>query len=216
MAIIWLFQSRDAGSIPATRSRQKTIEYSVVFCWIVSDTQTKLKQRDRHVRIASLYNIISMHEKHYLVKEYMSTRGITISETATLRDAVALMLNEKTNGAVVTNGKKIVGILSSWDIITQVVPDYLESDEHLAAFEAESIFAKRVKDTSEIQVKEFMTKTVHTVKEAHTLVEAATLLAEHGIRQLPVVNEQNEMVGYINRTDIKRAIGDVLWIPDQE
>lgn len=152
-------------------------------------------------------------EKKYFVKEYMSTRHVTISKSATLREAVELMIREKTNGLVITNGnREVVGILSSWDIIKQVVPDYLEDEEHLASFEAESVFVKRTQEVADDPVERFMTKNVHKVKATDTLMEAAALLAEHGIRQLPVVDENEKLVGYINRTDIKRAVGDVLGI----
>lgn len=143
----------------------------------------------------------------------MSTRQLTIDKHKTLREAVEMMLKEKTNGLVVTNGdNKVIGILSSWDIIKQVVPDYLEDEGHLGSFEAQEVFARRVLDVADDPVDLFMTKNVHTVKPTDTLMEAAALLAEHGIRQLPVVDDTGMLLGYINRTNIKEAIGDVLGL----
>ena len=91
-----------------------------------------------------------MVQKKFLVGEYMSTRHVTISRTATLRDAVERMIKEETNGLVVVDTEnKVVGILSSWDVIKQIVPDYLETEDNLAAFEAESVFAKRVAEVKD-------------------------------------------------------------------
>lgn len=143
----------------------------------------------------------------------MSTRRITIEKTATLAEAVKHMITEKTNGLVVTNSKNgIEGIISSWDIIKHVVPDYLENEDNLSSFEAEEVFAARVKQVANDVVEKFMTKNVHTAHPADTLMDAASVLAEQGIRQLPIVNDQGVFIGYINRTDIKRAIGEVLNI----
>jgi CBS domain-containing protein len=43
-------------------------------------------------------------------------------------------------------------------------------------------------------------------------MEAAAILSEFRIRQLPVVNTKKELVGYINRTNVKRAFCDILGI----
>lgn len=143
----------------------------------------------------------------------MSTRQISIKKTATLKEAVAIMIAEKTNGLVVTeNGGTITGIISSWDVIKHVVPDYLENEDHLSSFEAEDFFASRIKEVANDQIEKFMTKNVHMAHPNDTLMEAAAILAEHGIRQLPVSDDNGKFIGYINRTDIKRAIGNVLDI----
>ena len=41
-------------------------------------------------------------------------------------------------------------------------------------------------------------------------MEAAALLSTFHIRQLPVVDNDGNLVGYINRTDIKLAVGRAL------
>ncbi|MDD2807654.1 MAG: CBS domain-containing protein [Patescibacteria group bacterium] len=154
-----------------------------------------------------------MEEKKFYVKDFMSTRQISIKKTATLKEAVAVMITEKTNGLVVTNGENnIAGIISSWDIVKHVVPDYLENEDHLSSFEAEAVFTSRVNEVANDSIENFMTKNVHTAHPSDTLMEAAAILAEHGIRQLPVIDENKKYIGYINRTDIKRAIGDILNI----
>ena len=151
--------------------------------------------------------------EHYFVKDWMSQRGLSISKDVSLKEAVQIMIREKTNGLVVTEDDKVVGIVSSWDLIRHVVPDYLEDEGgSLGSFEAEPEFAKRAQQVAEDKVEKLMTKNVHTVKPDDTLMEAATMLSEHGIRQLPVVDDNFKLIGYINRTDLKAAIGDVLDI----
>lgn len=143
----------------------------------------------------------------------MRSEVVTLPPTATMREAVETMLRTKTNGTVVVdNSHKVVGILSSWDFIQYIVPDYLEEDKHLAAFESGDVFVERVKELQNDPISKFMSSKVHTCKADHSLMEAATLLSEFRIRQLPVVDDKGILVGYINRTDIKKAIADVLGI----
>jgi len=154
-----------------------------------------------------------MAEKKYLVSDYMQTKTVTLSPNSTLKEAVAVMIQAKTNGAVVVDeNKKVVGILSSWDIIEYIVPNYLEEDRHLASFESADVFEQRVVELQNDPISKFISKEVHTSKADHSIMEAATLLSEFHIRQLPVVDDNGILVGYINRTDIKLAIGAILGI----
>ena len=149
----------------------------------------------------------------YAVSHYMHTKVITASSDITLKEAVEIMLKSETNGLVVVDKEqRVVGILSSWDIIQYIVPDYLEEDRHLASFEAGDIFFSRIQDTKDHPIEKFMTHHVHVVHPDSSLIEAAALLSEHRIRQLPVVDEHGVLVGYLSRTNIKKAIGDGLGL----
>lgn len=149
----------------------------------------------------------------FTVKDYMREDVIDIKETSSLKDAVASMVQKKTNALVVTDDDRhVTGIITSWGIIESIVPDYLEEDKHLAAFEAGHIFAKRVNQLADTPVKELMSTNVHVIQPDDSLMHTATQISQFHIRQLPVVNKEGILVGYINHTDIKHAIADVLEI----
>lgn len=154
--------------------------------------------------------------KRYLVKDYMHTPVYSIPTTATMKEAVEAMIEHRTNGLLVVDSKgHLAGILSGWDVISFIVPEYIEKDLHLASFEDQDLFETRIHELKNANVTEFMTSNVHTTQPSHSLMEAASLLSEFRIRQLPVVDDHGNLCGYINRTDIKRAIGDILGIHPQ-
>lgn len=146
------------------------------------------------------------------MKDYMRASVVSVLSDTTIREAVTIMTKKKTNGLVVVDdAHRVVGMLSSWDIIQFIVPDYLEEDKHLASFESGDVFAERICALAERPISDCMTaKKIHTIKKDKTLMEAITLLSEFHIRQLPVVDEDGVLVGYLNRTDVKLAISDVL------
>lgn len=147
----------------------------------------------------------------YLVSDFMNTRVVSIPATATFKEALHAMNIKSTNGLVVVHpDNTVAGILSSWDLIEHLVPDYLEADKHLATFEAGEVFEERAKEIANDPISQFMSAGVHTVRPTDTLMGAAAMLSEFHIRQLPVVDDHGKLVGYINRTDIKRAMGDIL------
>lgn len=146
-----------------------------------------------------------------LVSEYMQTKIATAHPQDTVADVVKQMIDRKTNGLVVIDDEGcLVGILSSWDIIKHIVPDYLENEEHLAGFEAAEVFRNRIESIQNDPIEKFMTRNVKFGKKETTLIEAAALLTKFHIRQLPIVDDSNHLIGYINRTDIKLAAGEIL------
>ena len=145
----------------------------------------------------------------YTVFDSMQKQVVTIAETATFKEAVKKMIYAKTNGLVVTNEREeIKGILSSWDLIKHLVDDkyatVVESDENLE---------RRINAIADDPIMKFVTTRVVTVNQNDPLLKAARLLAEFNIRQLPVVDDDQKLVGYINRTDLKKAVGEILGIP---
>lgn len=150
-------------------------------------------------------------EDAYLVKDWMQIDTKTVHHDTSIKDTVNIMMSEKTNGLVVVDDDHhVIGIVSSWDIIKYIVPDYLEGDKHLAAFESPDVFVKRIVHVQHEPIEQCMTCCVHVIEEERPLMEAITLLAEHHIRQLPVVDKQNVLVGYLNRTDVKKAVWHVM------
>lgn len=149
------------------------------------------------------------------VKDYMTTPVVTITKDHTIQEAVNVMNQHDTNGLIVVGddnqSHKIFGVLSSYDILKYLIPDYLEEDKHLASFEPSELFIKRATDIKNHKVSECMTvKRVHTVTPDDSLIEAAALLTEYRIHRLPVVDEKNNLIGYLSKSDVKRALGKIF------
>lgn len=58
-----------------------------------------------------------------------------------------------------------------------------------------------------MQAYEIMVNNVFKVKETDTIRSILTRFIEHRISGLPIVNERNEIVGYVSDGDIMRYIG---------
>ena len=59
-------------------------------------------------------------------------------------------------------------------------------------------------------VEEIMQTTVYTLKPTDKVMDAVRLMREKKIRHLPIVNEQNEVVGIVTDHDIKKALPSCL------
>lgn len=153
------------------------------------------------------------------VQDYIRRNVITIAHDATFREALETMVQKKTNGLIVLNDSgKAIGTIDSFNLIDQMVPDYLSDDPSLAQFATENVFHKAVSEILSKAVSEMMEYTGDIcVHEDDSMVYAATLASKHNFRYIPVIADDcDELVGLISRTDIKRAMAALLGIDDNK
>jgi IMP dehydrogenase len=111
----------------------------------------------------------------------MITKPITLDPDRTIDEAQELMRQYRISGFPITEGSKLVGILTNRDL-------------------------RFVKDTR-IRVREVMTSTnLVTVPEGTTLEQAAEILHKHRIEKLLVVNGAGELRGLITVKDIQKKL----------
>lgn len=109
----------------------------------------------------------------------------TILPSDSVYDAIKKM-SEKSIGALpVVDGDKLVGIISERDYARKIILDNRSSRETL--------------------VKEIMTSKVFYIKPEQKIEESMTLMTEHRIRHLPVVDE-GRLVGMISVGDVVKYI----------
>lgn len=103
---------------------------------------------------------------------------VTLEQDARLRDALALMKEHKIGGIpIVDNDRNLVGIITNRDL--------------------------RFQKNIDVPVKDIMTSDrIVTTKEGTSLVKAEEILQEHKIEKLPVVDDNNKLVGLITYRDI--------------
>jgi acetoin utilization protein AcuB len=132
-----------------------------------------------------------------LVKDIMTPKPITIDPDKTLHDALRIMYQHDIRRLPVTEGKKLVGIISDRDIKQVVgrptVVSRLTSEEEL-----------------KLSVREVMTRNVVTVEHDTDLREAIELMVENKFGGLPVVDRDQNVVGIVSEIDILRYSLDLI------
>lgn len=151
-----------------------------------------------------------------LVKDVMRTELTLFTPEMQFREVVQHFLEKDMESTAVVEdarSKKLVGVVSLFDLIERLVPEYLEADPTAAVFEAEGFFRSAVEKVASIPVREVMKAPVHFVHPNHTLIEVATLISKYKLRSVPVLQDGTDtIVGYVSRRDIKEAIGKVLGL----
>ncbi|MDP3970338.1 MAG: CBS domain-containing protein [bacterium] len=151
-----------------------------------------------------------------LVQDHIRRHIITISQNATFREALTIMINNKTNGLIVVDNKnKPVGYIDSFSLVQESIPAYLKDNVTLAQFEPAGVFKKAIEKVDHHKVRDMM-EDLHGVqiKEDDPIILAAALASKNNLRYIPVVDDDGYLVGLVSRTDVKRAMAELLGIKD--
>jgi len=142
-------------------------------------------------------------------------KAVLIGKDAVFVDALRKMIIDKTNSLLVVNKTgKLIGEMQSFDLIRQIVPGYVVSDEIAAHFATEEIFKDACEAAKTIPIEKFMNKDPKTITLKSSLVEAAVIAMAHGQSRIPVVDEQHQPLGVLSRTELKQVIGKFINIEE--
>ncbi len=119
------------------------------------------------------------------------TDPFSLSQEHTLADADALMSKYRISGVPITEGRKLVGIITNRDL------------------KFETDFSKKIKDS-------MTSENLVTAKEGITLEEAKQILAKSRKEKLPIVDDDFSLKGLITIKDIEKAIKYPLAAKDAQ
>jgi acetoin utilization protein AcuB len=129
------------------------------------------------------------------VRDRMSSPAVTITPNTTLQDALNLMHEHRFRRLPVVDEKgRLVGIVSERDLLYASPPPATL----LNGLELNHVLSK-------LQIEEVMTQDVITTTPDAFVEDVARLMVENKIGGLPIVDEDNQVVGVITETDVFRA-----------
>lgn len=118
------------------------------------------------------------------LNEIMVKRSITVKPTTSLLDARDILFKHKIRRLIVLGTKnKPVGIITEKDI-------------------AKTVYSQGGKSIKSIQVKDFMSKKLVTVRKSATVYDCAKLMKNKKISSIIVLNEKGALEGLVTKTDL--------------
>ena len=138
-----------------------------------------------------------------LVQDYMTRHPIMIAPEAAASEAEQLMSeNELRHLPVVGDGKRLLGLITPQRLALK--PDTLAS---LNVWEITRFLA-------DLRVKDLMLPAdqVYTIAPDQAVERAARTMAEHRIGCLPVLEEDNVVLGILTEVDLLRCLQDALGL----
>lgn len=133
-----------------------------------------------------------------IVRQVMTTDPVTVRAGTSVKDALRLIdENDISSMPVVDNSRRVVGVVSEADLIR----DLVSPDPRL-----HEIPVANPAPPSHRYVDELMTRHAVTVRAETDLAVAVDLVTSLGIKCLPVVDEDDILVGVVARRDVVRML----------
>jgi len=125
-----------------------------------------------------------------LVKDFMTPKEEVTSPQDSVLSAIELMVDNDVGSVIVEEDDRVVGIFTERDLLRR----YLQSQSK----------------TLYMSVGEVMSRPVVTISPEDTLSNAFRIMAEKDIRHLPVVDDQQRLVGYLTWRNMFQYISKEL------
>ena len=129
------------------------------------------------------------------VHEVMTDRPRCVTPETPISEAAQLMESEDVGSLPVLDGDQLAGVVTDRDIVVRAIA--------------------KGKDPRGMPVHEISTRDPVTVRADEDLSEALKLMASYQVRRLPVVDEENRLVGVLAQADValeakEKAVGEVV------
>lgn len=148
------------------------------------------------------------------VKEAMEKNVITFHADDKIVDVSQSLRKHKISGApIIDENNKVIGIISEGDImrllevhsprLNLILPsplDWIELPIRMK-YEFDEI-AEDMNRAASVHISEIMTKEIVSITEDADISDAAKLMDTHSVNRLPVLNDNNELIGIVTRGDI--------------
>ncbi len=141
------------------------------------------------------------------VGEVMSKHVVTAKETATVRDLWKLLFAKHINAIPVVDAKKkIAGIVTKEDLLKALYPDYQEYFVDVTGISDFELMEEKVRDMGDTKIAKIMCKRVIYTRDETPVMRALSRMIVRSLNQLPVITEDDEVIGMVTKGDIFYAL----------
>ena len=137
----------------------------------------------------------------------MKPEVISIRDTATLGEAIDLFIEKRVGLLpVVDEQSRLVGLLALRDVLQLAFPSFIEMIEDYDFVHDFGALEQRAIDHQlyESPISEHMSETVSAESDTG-LLRAEAMMRQHNIRDLPIVDAENRLVGLASWVDVGTA-----------
>ena len=137
------------------------------------------------------------------VSSSMTARVVTITGDESIFTAKDLMAKHRIRHLpVVTEGDKLVGIVTDRDIRSALPYDLLKGVDN----------KEELEKAAALKIKDIMTREPKTISPLDTIQDALLLIQKERVGAFPVVNDAGKLKGVLSTRDLLRAFTNVLGI----
>jgi CBS domain-containing protein len=143
----------------------------------------------------------------------MTKDVVTVGRTTNVAEIASILKKRRITGVPVVDAeRRLLGVVTHEELINIFVPHYLSMFDELAflddldAIEAQTMAGI---EPSLFLAEDVMVSDPTTVKPETSIMKVASLMVNRKLVLVPVVDEDNRVVGVLNRSDVSCAFAGV-------
>lgn len=141
------------------------------------------------------------------VVDVMSRRTTTVDADRPLRELWRIIFKKRVNAIPVVDTKgKLLGIITKDDILHLFYPDYEDLVEDFFSVSDFEVMENKIDELGSKHARDIMNKRVIFTREDCPIMRALSRMFVRNFNQLPVVSDDDRLVGMVTKGDIFYAL----------
>jgi len=141
------------------------------------------------------------------VREIMTKDLTAVEKDISVRELIFILDNaEIPNVPVVDEGNCLIGFISEKDLIRATLPGYFEMLHSASYIPDMNQMAEKLEQIADEPIEKYMSRNVLSVTEEDDDLRAADMIIRKGVKNLPVVNGEGQLIGRVRRIDLLRRL----------
>ncbi len=145
-----------------------------------------------------------------LVSDIMRTQVAKLNRTDSVAQVAKALSRSGLPGLPVVDGDTIIGIVTESDLIERQAdieaPTPLPFLDAIFMIDAGRKYEEELRHVLARTAEEMMTHPVFNIRASATIDQLATLMVTDHVNPVPVVDDQNKLVGIVSRSDLVKII----------
>lgn len=139
-------------------------------------------------------------KKNESIQNIMVENPITVNLNQKVSEVAAIFADNDIHHLPVVSGEKLIGIISYSDLLKVSFKDSFKNQDERSVFS--------ILDHTKT-IKDLMTVNPSTLNINSTIRDAAEKLSNGSIHSLPIVDDDNVLLGIVTSTDLIRFLSDI-------
>ncbi len=137
------------------------------------------------------------------ISEIMTKKVKSLSQETSALEAIQTLISNEISGLPVVDASgKLVGMFTEKDVLKNILPSYIAQVGKFAYENSPKTITSKVGKLSERKVSELMRHEVVKVTQDTPLYEVAHIMLTQNVRRIPVVDQDDVVVGIVARSDV--------------
>jgi len=154
------------------------------------------------------------------VGDVMTAEVITVTQDTTVSQIARLMSQHHIGGVpVVDSAGQVVGVVTELDLIVRntrfEMPAFFTILDMIFYLETPGHYKNRLKHILGTKAAEIMSEPAETISPYDTIGELAKIMEGRRMNPIPVVDENQKLVGIVSRSDVVRLMAQELIDEDE-